>query len=397
MKKRFPALFLALTLCLGLAVPAFAADGDAYPTFKAPENSGIIYQTETMPIQFIGFGRSGNNNAHIFYDTYGDAEKANVSLAPKGVDIVVNGVKSAEEIFLRTFSIVDLKEGPFKEGKFKDLPGGTYLFSRLFVWESGKDVSLVPLNTNDPMEFGYDDPKDGKTNVAGTITAADAGFQVNENGSVILNSEWLYGLLGEGDLLQVVVGEQVVIGKIYWMYRLSGEPCLVSDVFTDVKSGNWLSDPVAWALMNDITTGTSDTSFSPDDNCTQAQILTFLYRAAREEQVESSARDMELAVQWAQEKGMIDDSFDGSTPCTRATAVSYIWQAFNKPAAGAPASFTDVDDNASFAGAVSWALENGVTNGTSDTTFGPSEVCNRGQIVTFLHRAYVEEARLATK
>ena len=370
MKRKILSLALALALCLGLAVPVFAADGDAYPTFKAPENSGIIYQAQTMPIKFISFARSGSNNAHISYGTLGDDGNHDVSLAPKGVDIVVNGVKSAEEILLRTFSAIDME-------------GGEFLFGRLFVWESGKDVSLVPLDTNDPMKFGYDDPQDGKTNVAGTITAADAGFQVDENGDVVLNSEWIYGLLNEGDLLQVV------IGQTYWMYRLSGEPYLVSDVFTDVDTGNWVSDPVAWALMNDITTGTSETEFSPSINCTQAQILTFLYRAAREEQVESSAKDMELAVEWAREKGMIDDSFNGSTPCTRATAVSYIWQAFNKPAAGAPASFTDVDDNASFAGAVSWAVEKGITNGDgSDTIFSPDKVCNRGQIVTFLYRAY---------
>lgn len=377
MKKKLLSLALALALCLGLAVPAFAADGDVYPTLKAPENSGIIYQAETMPIQFVSFGRSGGNNAHISYATYGDDGNHDVCTAPKGVDIVVTGIKSAEEILLRAFSVIDMEEGPLNK------PKGTYLFGRLFVWESGKDVSLVPLDTNDPMGFGYDDPKDGITNVAGTITAADAGFQVNENGGITLNSERLYGLLGEGDLLQIVVGQT------YWMYRLSGAPLLISDVFTDVDSGNWVSDPVAWAVQNDITNGTEKDKFSPGQNCTQAQILTFLYRAARKEQVESSAKDMELAVQWAQEKGMIDSSFDGNTPCTRATAVSYIWQAFNKPAAGAPASFTDVDDNASFAGAVSWAVEKGITNGDgSDTIFSPDKVCNRGQIVTFLYRAY---------
>lgn len=377
MKKRFPALFLALALCLGLAVPAFAADGDAYPTFKAPENSGTIYQAQTMPIKFVSFGRSGSNNAHIFYDTYGDDGNHDVSLVPKGVDIVVNGVKSAEEILLRTFSVIDMAEGPLKN------PGGTYLFGRLFVWESGKSVSLVPLDTNDPMKFGYDDPQDGKTNVAGTIAAAAAGFQVDGNGSVTLNSEWIYDLLGEGDLLQVIVGQT------YWMYQLFGEPRLVSDVFTDVDTGNWVSDPVAWAVQNDITNGTEKDKFSPGQNCTQAQILTFLYRAARKDQLESSAKDMELAVEWAREKGMIGDNFDGSTPCTRATAVSYIWQAFNKPAAGAPASFTDVNDNSAFAGAVSWAVEKGITNGDgSDTIFSPDKVCTRGQIVTFLYRAY---------
>lgn len=383
MKKRFPALFLALALCLGLAVPAFAADGDASLALKAPENSGTIYQAQTMDVKFIGFARSGNNNAHIFYDIYvDDGSDGYVELAPKGVDIVVAGVKSADEIILRPVSAVELREGPFKAGQFKDLPGGTYLFCRLFTWESGKDISLVPLNTDDPMEFGYDDPNDGKTHVAGTITAADAGFQVSGDGNIVLNSERLYELLDEGDLLQVIIGEKS------WLYRLSGEPKLISDVFTDVETGNWLSDPVAWAVQNDITNGTEKDKFSPGQDCTQAQILTFLYRAAKDEG-ETTAEDMDKAISWAREKGMIDDSFNGSTPCTRATAVSYIWQAFDKPAAGAPASFTDVEDNASFAGAVSWAVGKGITNGDgSDTIFSPDKVCNRGQIVTFLYRAY---------
>lgn len=384
MKKRFPALFLALALCLclGLAVPAFAADGDAYPTFKAPENSGTIYQAQTMDLKFISFARSGNNNAHIFYDTYIDQGNGGVRLAPKGVDIVVTGVKSTEDVILQAFSAVDLEEGAVKEGTFKDLPGGTYLFNRLLVWKSGKDISLVPLNIDDPMKFEYDDPMDGKTHVAGSITAADAGFQANEDGDVVLDSERLYALLGENNVIRIIVG------KTFWLYRLSGDPYLVSDVFTDVDTGNWVSDPVAWALMNNITNGTEKDKFSPGQDCTQAQILTFLYRAAKGEG-EATAEDMNKAISWAREKGMIDDSFNGDTPCTRATAVSYIWQAFDKPAAGAPASFTDVEDNASFAGAVSWAVGKGITNGDgSETIFSPDKVCNRGQIVTFLYRAY---------
>lgn len=370
MKKRFSALFLALALCLGLAVPALAADGDVSPAFHAPENSGIIYQVQTMPIQFVSFGRSGSDNAHISYATLGDDGSADVSLVPKGVDIAVNGVKPTDEIMLRAFSPIDMEEN-------------TYLFGRLFVWESGKDVSLVPLDADDPMAFGYDDPKDGKTNAAGTITAADAGFQVSENGGVVLNSEWLYELLDEGDLLQVVVGQT------YWMYQLSGEPLLISDVFTDVPAGKWVADPVAWAVQNDITNGTEKDKFSPGKDCTQAQILTFLYRAAREEQVESSAKDMELAVQWAREKGMIDGSFNGSTPCTRATAVSYIWQAFDKPGAQA-GSFTDVPAGAPYGGAVDWAVENEITNGANadGTMFNPDKVCSRGEIAAFLYRAY---------
>ncbi len=375
--KKISAFFLALALCLGLAVPAFAADGGANLTSKAPENSGTIFQAQTMDIKFVGFARSGSSNTHITYGTFEDYGNGGyVRLAPKGVDIVVSGIKSADEIRLCAFTAADLEEGPFD-----DLSEGMYLFYRLFVQESGKDISLVPLNTDDPMEFEYDDPKDGKTLVAGNITAADAGFQVNGDGDVVLDSERLYELLDEGDLLQVIVG------KSFWLYRLSGEPLLVSDVFTDVDTGKWVSDPVAWALMSDITNGTAEDKFSPEQNCTQVQILTFLYRAAREEQVESSSEDMELAVQWAREKGMIDDNFDGSTPCTRATAVSYIWQAFDKPNAQA-SSFTDVPTDASYGYAVDWAVEKGVTNGTSDTAFSPDKVCNRGEIVTFLYRAY---------
>ena len=375
--KKISAFFLALALCLGLAVPAFAADGGANLTSKAPENSGTIFVSQRMAIKFVGFARSGSNNTHITYGTFEDYGNGGyVRLAPKGVDIVVSGIKSADEIRLCAFTAADLEEGPFD-----DLSEGMYLFYRLFVQESGKDISLVPLNTDDPMEFEYDDPKDGKTLVAGNITAADAGFQVNGDGDVVLDSERLYELLDEGDLLQVIVG------KSFWLYRLSGEPLLVSDVFTDVDTGKWVSDPVAWALMSDITNGTAEDKFSPEQNCTQVQILTFLYRAAREEQVESSSEDMELAVQWAREKGMIDDNFDGSTPCTRATAVSYIWQAFDKPNAQA-SSFTDVPTDASYGYAVDWAVEKGVTNGTSDTAFSPDKVCNRGEIVTFLYRAY---------
>lgn len=149
-------------------------------------------------------------------------------------------------------------------------------------------------------------------------------------------------------------------------------------------------------MQSGITNGTSDTTFSPDEECRQAQILTFLYRAARG-QGTAEAGDMDKAVNWARERGMIDDSFDGAQPCTRATAVSYIWQAFDRPEAE-QSSFTDVDAQADYAGAVSWAVAVGITNGDGgETVFSPDRVCSCGQIVTFLHRAYVEEARLTAQ
>lgn len=169
-----------------------------------------------------------------------------------------------------------------------------------------------------------------------------------------------------------------------------------SHEFLDVPAGTWYTNAVNWAVSKDITNGTNtaQTEFSPTQDCTHAQILTFLYRAARGAG-KAVAADMDKAVAWAREKGMIGTSFDGSEPCTRADAVNYIWQAFGKDSAKA-SSFTDVPAGASYAKAVDWAVANGITNGTNDaqTQFSPNDICTRGHIVTFLHRAYVPEVRL---
>lgn len=164
--------------------------------------------------------------------------------------------------------------------------------------------------------------------------------------------------------------------------------------FTDVSGGAWYADAVNWAVSKDITNGTGGGKFSPAQQCTHAQILTFLYRADRG-QGKAEAADMDKAVAWAKEKGMIDSTFNGKAYCTRADAVSYIWQALGRENANA-SSFTDVPAGAGYAKAVSWAVANGVTNGTNaaQTEFSPGKVCDRGTIVTFLHRAFVEEVRL---
>lgn len=158
----------------------------------------------------------------------------------------------------------------------------------------------------------------------------------------------------------------------------------VTTIFSDVPAGEFFAAPVSWALEKDITNGTSATQFSPYEQCTQTQILTFLYRAARGGGT-AAAEDMTHAVNWARDKGVIDGSLNGNAPCTRATAVTYIWKAFGQPSMGSN-SFTDVP--ADSASAVSWAVAKGVTNGTSTTTFSPDKVCDRGEIVTFLYRAY---------
>lgn len=163
--------------------------------------------------------------------------------------------------------------------------------------------------------------------------------------------------------------------------------------FTDVPAGEYYAAPVSWAISKGITNGTSVTTFSPGENCTEAQILTFLWRASgkpapsgqRPAWVDAAYQD---AVLWASNKGMIDlAGFNPGKPCTRASAVKFIWQAQGSPSPSAASAFTDVDKGAGYAAAVSWAVEKNVTKGTSTTTFSPNDTCTRGQIVTFLHRA----------
>ena len=166
--------------------------------------------------------------------------------------------------------------------------------------------------------------------------------------------------------------------------------------FTDVADDAYYANPVKWAVEKNITQGTSATTFSPDLTCTRAQILTFLWRAVGSPASETANPFTDVtkddyfynAAIWAYEKGMVEGTeFEGNTPCTRASTVTYLWKNDGAPISEDFASFTDVSDDADYAEAVSWAVENNVTSGVSDTEFAPDTICSRGQIVTFLSRA----------
>ncbi len=168
--------------------------------------------------------------------------------------------------------------------------------------------------------------------------------------------------------------------------------------FTDVAATSPYYAGIEWAVDEGITNGTTATTFSPYQNCTRAQIITYLWRAAGSPEPASTepaytdVTDTSLyffkAVQWASEQGLVEgETFDPYAGCTRAMAVYFMWVAADSPEAAA-SSFTDVAADADYAAAVNWAVAQGVTLGTGDgSTFSPDTVCQRGQIVTFLYRA----------
>lgn len=161
--------------------------------------------------------------------------------------------------------------------------------------------------------------------------------------------------------------------------------------FSDVKKGDYFRDAVVWAIDKEITSGTSKTTFSPNDNCTQAQILTFLWRAnGSPSQGPNSAANnyYDNAMLWAKNKGLIDSSVKPNDPCTRMDVVKYLYKL--DPDHNLNLSYVknikDLKSNQK--NMVAWAIGRGITKGTSETTFSPNDNCTRGQIVTFLYRAY---------
>ena len=173
----------------------------------------------------------------------------------------------------------------------------------------------------------------------------------------------------------------------------------VFNFFYDVPNDAFFYEAVKWAVKSGVTNGLSDTMFGPYESCTRAQIVTFLWRAAGspEPKAMSSFTDVPAstyyakAVAWAIENGitngMTETTFAPDATCTRGQIVTFLYRALKGTASGST-NFTDVKSDTFYADAINWAVANNVTNGTSNTTFSPNADCTRAEIVTFLYRAY---------
>lgn len=368
MKKRFLAITLSLALCMGLAVPAFAADeAEAKSvTTKNVTLSDVVVTDEyevfpesfDFPEGFYNMGMIGfwqEETEEYGFSTFGSF------LVPADATITLD----LSEDKTATVTFYTLKEA------------------------EGASFTGYEATQTDSVEIDLSDSEED----AVTLTKADIEAKTDE----------------AFDLLVCLVGDDAN-DEVYVMFAAEEEtPVEPAPVFTDVEEGAYYTDAVKWAVAHEpvITNGTTETTFEPGTTCTQVQILTFLYRAAGEPESETElpvdieGKNVDYAkgaLCWAAEKGMIDETFDVAADCTRADAVSFIWQAFDKLEAD-KSEFKDVDAEAAYAAAVDWAVANGITNGTDMEAgeFSPDEICTRGQIVTFLHRAYVEEARLTVE
>ena len=178
------------------------------------------------------------------------------------------------------------------------------------------------------------------------------------------------------------------------------DPEPVENPFTDVEDGKWYTDSVLWAVSKGITKGTSNTTFSPETPCSRGQVVTFLWRAMgcpAPKSTENPFTDIQEgtfyydAVLWAYENqittGLTETTFGPEEPCSRAEVVTFLWRCAGKPESEADAAFTDLTGNY-YLDAVAWAVENKITEGTGGNKFSPEVICNRANIVTFLYRHF---------
>ena len=239
-----------------------------------------------------------------------------------------------------------------------------------------------------------------------TVTPSNASKGTNVTVTVKPNEGYELGSLAvkdaSGNLLPLTDLGNGKFGFVMPASKVSVEAEFVktaSTSFADVPANAYFADAVKWAVDKGITNGLSDTMFGPYESCTRAQIVTFLWRAAGspEPKTASSFTDVPAnayyakAVAWAVENGitngMTETTFAPDATCTRGQSVTFLHRALKGTASGS-ANFTDVASDAFYADAVNWAVANNVTNGTSNTTFSPNADCTRAEIVTFLYRAY---------
>lgn len=385
--KRIISLSLALLLCVGLSVPALAAEREDALVLDGPPN----YTEVDEEINWL--------HADLYSEIYSEQDPIEgwSIVEPKSKFTVTN--TSADSTAYAYIYCIEVKL----------MPNGST--GTIDISEDGTDIKIDLSGKY--AAFDYWNLSTSPDSYGGELSAGNGlywisspaqGMNMNDDNVKLLHA-------GEKVTFELPQGDKNTIYQLYteiyypqedynyWRYyniklgdvTSSAPETSSASAFSDVAAGAYYADAVKWAVEKGITSGTTTTTFSPNNTCTTAQILTFLWRAngspapTGKNAAVPAGQYYTDAANWALEKGLTDN-FNADTPATRAATVTYLWKLAGKPAAEA-AAFTDVDAGAEYAQAVAWAVKKGVTAGTSATTFAPGNTCTRGQIVTFLHRS----------
>ncbi len=409
MKKLLSAL-LTLTICLSLYVPAMAADGNYFE-----ENGLTVSQTTPSSLQYT-YLLYNADNTNQYVHPEGQFKVLQCTTEPSteaGYNIVTlkfklffqvryfadGGIEMLDCIWMHdvydyyTGKVFSVKNMPVNGGSYDyviDMPvngrTASIYYSEESSWEQGEwyrdgyGDGYCDFSCSETCIFKVPADYDGLVFALVPVTEKpdEVNFESSEGESYVKEN----------------IDSEKLSGTQFFRF---GEATPTVGGFFDVAEGTYYADPVLWAVENSVTTGTAAATFSPKDTCTRAQVITFLYRAAGEPEISETSNITDVAsdkyyynaVQWAAENDMFSGTeFKPNDPCTRAMAVDFMWKYAKKPVICSDTELPFTDVSSSDEAAVTWALESGVTTGTSETTFSPDDTCTRGQIVTFLYRAF---------
>lgn len=389
----------------------YDANGGTVPTSKETVTNGNIYGTLPTPTRngytFEGWYTARNGGSRVTADTVVNLTADQTLYAhwtnqPYTISFDANGgnIRTSSMTLTNGSTYGSLptptRDGYTFEGWYTAHSGGSRVTADTTV-NLTSDQTLYAHWTNQPYTVNFDANGGNVQTSSMTVTNGGAygslptpirdgytfeGWYTSPNNGRLITSGTTVNLTDNQTLYAL------------WKKNLNQPQNPVS--FVDVNPSDWFAESVQWAVEQGVTVGTSSTRFSPQETCSVAQILTFIWRANGSPEptfanvftdVPSGSYYEKPAV-WAREMGMVSGNrLDPLAPCTRAMAVEYLWKAANSPYVPTSNQFADVPS--SYTQAVDWAVANGITYGTSNTTFSPNATCTRAQIITFLYRNMV--------
>ena len=397
MSKKLLSLALALVMCLGLTIPAFAAESKWKVEVVGKTDAEISLGKKTFTVRdWVISGTFKDDELDMIGNIWTKTDShqwtaENVYALSKGDEVVfTKGGESFEEFYMTAWS------DPDGDGVYDQLIGN--------ITSEDYSSTFLPANAAGPVRDFYAQtytlfymPSLGYLQQMGRTPDGYGSWDLTDTGGVSpvtelkMSPDFLLDIYGANTIVNIMTPDKSWNCTILVEGNATQPTVPTVGGFTDVKTGDYFADPVLWAVEKKITAGTSATTFAPNATCTQSQILTFLWRAKGEPKptgTVSGTQYYATAAQWAKEQGLTDN-FSAEADCTRAMVVTYLWKLAGSPKTGT-SNFTDVSANADYAQAVAWAVEQDITSGTGNGQFSPNSTCTRGQIVTFLYRAFAK-------
>lgn len=388
----------------GAEIPSIVIGVKDAETGKVETSKSIKLGDGTLTLETAVFNSEINLDGYTCKVTSSDPNVATVPEQPDENDkIVVTPVSTGTATITATYA----KDNGAAEGVALLDEGEATAEDTLtakFTVEVYKESSGGGSSSSTTYAVSVEDSKNGSVSVSPkraekgdtvTITVKpDTGYELDEltvtdkNGDKIKLTE-----KDDNKFTFKMPGSKVTVETSFKLIETEPE-----NPFTDISKNDYFYDAVLWAADKGITSGVTDTLFAPNSSCTRAQMVTFLWRANGSPVVDYAINFTDVpadayyadAVRWAVSKGITSGTsattFAPDMTVTRAQTVTFLYRAAGTPAVSG-GSFADVDANSYYADAVAWAVSEGITSGTSATTFSPDAACTRGQIVTFLYRA----------